>query len=211
MPTTPNYGWDTPADTDYVTNGALSIRTLGDDADATVYAVDQAKVDRAGDTMTGTLIVPNVGGSAIKIKQDATPNGTIEFTNAAGTVVNGELRVFSNTGATLQITSNGNYLTISNNGEILRAHDGEVRYVPFAMEVGVETVGANDDVSVSLNSGRFLQAPLVFITPQSTSDTVVTGHAGNVTTSSFRLYNTDNATRTFAWQAIQMRYASAEG
>ena len=40
MPTTTNNGWDIPADTDLVKNGALAIRTLGQDIDTTlgVYA-----------------------------------------------------------------------------------------------------------------------------------------------------------------------------
>jgi hypothetical protein len=36
MPTTPNYGWNIPADTDYVTNGALAMRTLGNEIDSTL-------------------------------------------------------------------------------------------------------------------------------------------------------------------------------
>jgi len=36
MPTTTNYGWTTPANTDYVKDGALAIRTLGDGADTTM-------------------------------------------------------------------------------------------------------------------------------------------------------------------------------
>ncbi len=36
MPTTTNYGWTTPADTDLVKDGASAIRTLGSSADTTV-------------------------------------------------------------------------------------------------------------------------------------------------------------------------------
>jgi hypothetical protein len=36
MPTTTNYGWTTPADTDLVKDGAAAIRTLGSNADTTV-------------------------------------------------------------------------------------------------------------------------------------------------------------------------------
>lgn len=36
MATTTFWGWDTPNNTDLVKNGALAIRTLGSDADATV-------------------------------------------------------------------------------------------------------------------------------------------------------------------------------
>jgi len=38
MANTPNYNWETPDDTDLVKNGALAIRTLADEIDATVYA-----------------------------------------------------------------------------------------------------------------------------------------------------------------------------
>jgi hypothetical protein len=37
MPTTTNYGWTTPADTDLVKDGALAIRTLGSAIDTTVF------------------------------------------------------------------------------------------------------------------------------------------------------------------------------
>jgi hypothetical protein len=44
MPTTTNNGWDIPADTDLVKNGALAIRTLGQDIDTTlgVYSAGSA-------------------------------------------------------------------------------------------------------------------------------------------------------------------------
>ena len=35
MPTTTNYGWTTPADTDLVKDGAAAIRTLGSSVDTT--------------------------------------------------------------------------------------------------------------------------------------------------------------------------------
>lgn len=40
MPTTTNYGWTTPADTDLVKDGASAIRTLGDGVDTTVKALN---------------------------------------------------------------------------------------------------------------------------------------------------------------------------
>ena len=40
MPTTTNYGWTTPADTDLVKDGASAIRTLGSSADTTVKALN---------------------------------------------------------------------------------------------------------------------------------------------------------------------------
>lgn len=40
MATSPNFGWPEPNDSDYVTDGALAIRTLGDAIDSTVYSID---------------------------------------------------------------------------------------------------------------------------------------------------------------------------
>lgn len=43
MATSPHYGWDEPNDSDYVKNGALAMRTLGDDIDSTVYQIANFK------------------------------------------------------------------------------------------------------------------------------------------------------------------------
>ena len=70
MATTPTFGWPTPDDTDQLSDGAAAIRNLGDAADATATAQGTAitgntaaiagKVAKAGDTMTGQLVAPNV-------------------------------------------------------------------------------------------------------------------------------------------------------
>lgn len=44
MATTPNYNWTTPNNTGYVKNGALDMRTLGDEIDNTTYSI-QLTVD----------------------------------------------------------------------------------------------------------------------------------------------------------------------
>jgi len=66
MPTTTNYGWTTPADTDLVKDGAAAIRTLGSSVDSTLKtqidtvsatangAVDKSIVDAKGDLIAAT-------------------------------------------------------------------------------------------------------------------------------------------------------------
>lgn len=59
MPTTTNYGWTTPADTDLVKNGASAIRTLGTAIDTTVFnnasaAIAKTIVDAKGDIIAAT-------------------------------------------------------------------------------------------------------------------------------------------------------------
>lgn len=39
MALSPNYDWDEPDDSDYVKDGALAMRTLGNDIDATLYSI----------------------------------------------------------------------------------------------------------------------------------------------------------------------------
>jgi hypothetical protein len=39
MATTPQYGWPTPNDSDFVKNGALAMRDLGDAIDTTVFSI----------------------------------------------------------------------------------------------------------------------------------------------------------------------------
>lgn len=41
MALSPNYGWQEPDDSDFVKDGALAMRTLGNDIDSTVYSIDQ--------------------------------------------------------------------------------------------------------------------------------------------------------------------------
>lgn len=62
MPTTSNYSWPTPADTDYVKDGALAIRDLGNAIDSTVNtvqstadaAIAKSVIDAKGDLLAGT-------------------------------------------------------------------------------------------------------------------------------------------------------------
>jgi hypothetical protein len=214
MPTTPNYGWNTPADTDYVTNGALAIRTLGNDADFTVDLIqdsvtnlDAATVKKAGDTMTGSLVLPSMA-----LTQDGSNNVTLFISNSNNTVERGSIRFSNNTDASINLVDNTSSLSINSFGDTRRTTSGEMRPIAFATNAGYETsVAANSSVTVNFDSGRFTQIPIVLITGVSTAGTATTGHVGNISTSSFTLYNTTSATRNFFWQAIQMASNSAAG
>jgi hypothetical protein len=218
MPTTPQYGWDTPADTDYVTNGALSIRTLGDDIDATVYSIqttlDAEKLDVAGGTLTGFIVVPTntAAGKAIGITADGSNQGILQFLNAAANVENGYLRITSNSLLELVIGSNGNKLTFDNTGNTTRTHSGEARPIPFAIEAGRTTVSGNSSSTVTLNSGRFTRVPLILITPErNTAAAGVDFHSGDRTTADFKIFNNASTSWVFNWQAIQMTATDSEG
>jgi hypothetical protein len=56
MPTTTNYGWTTPADTDLVKDGASAIRTLGSSIDSTLKTQIDAQIPDSLLTTTGDVI-----------------------------------------------------------------------------------------------------------------------------------------------------------
>lgn len=219
MPTTPNYGWDTPADTDYVTNGALAIRTMANDADATVYSVqttlDNEKVDRAGDTMSGPLIIQSSAPAAraLGIKADGLGASIIQFLNTAATLQTGYIYVALDTSMQFAITSNGNEFTLDDQGNTTRTHNGIDRPIAFATQAGYQTnVPAGSFTTITLASGRFTEIPILFVTANNNGPLPeISIHTGNVTTSSFRIYNTGGAARNVFWQAIQMIETSAAG
>ncbi len=61
MATSPNYGWEEPDDTDLVKDGALSIRTLGNAIDSSVYSAlggkKSGEITLASGTFTGSSAV----------------------------------------------------------------------------------------------------------------------------------------------------------
>jgi hypothetical protein len=56
MPTTTNYGWTTPADTDLVKDGASAIRTLGSSIDSTLKTQIDAQIPDSLLTTKGDII-----------------------------------------------------------------------------------------------------------------------------------------------------------
>ena len=80
MPTTTNFGWTTPADTDYVTNGAAAMRTLGD-------GIDTSLLDLKGGT--ANQVLAKVNGSDLNFNW-VTPAGytLLSTTSLSGTSVN---------------------------------------------------------------------------------------------------------------------------
>lgn len=80
MPTTTNFGWTTPADTDYVTNGADAIRTVAN-------GIDTSLVDLKGGT-TGQVLT-KASGTDLDYSWATPPGYTLLSTTAlSGTSVN---------------------------------------------------------------------------------------------------------------------------
>jgi len=126
MPTTSNFGWTTPADTDLVKDGAAAIRTLGNGVDASLVDLKGGTTGQVLSKATNTdldytWITPNVGditevqaGTGISIASGTGPIPVI--TNTATTTIDaeGDLLVGDAADALqrLAIGSNGNVLTV---------------------------------------------------------------------------------------------------
>jgi len=113
MPTTTNYGWTTPADTDLVKDGAAAIRTLGTAIDTTTYnnanaAIAKTIVDAKGDiiaaTAADTVSRLAVGANDTVLTADSSTATGLKWASAAS----GGMTLISTTsltGAAINLTS----------------------------------------------------------------------------------------------------------
>ena len=127
MPTTTNYGWTTPADTDLVKDGAAAIRTLGTAIDTTVFnnasaAIAKTIVDAKGDLIVGTaadtvarLAVGGTNNHVLTVDSStatglkwAAAGGALNYTlaNAGGTALTGANTI------TVSGLSNANFIQV---------------------------------------------------------------------------------------------------
>ena len=113
MPTTTNYGWTTPADTDLVKDGASAIRTLGSSIDSTLKTQIDAQIPDSLLTTKGDLIAATgastparlgVGTNGQVLTADSTAStGVAWATAAAGGMT--LLSTTSLTGASVTVSS----------------------------------------------------------------------------------------------------------
>lgn len=119
MPTTTNYGWTTPADTDLVKDGASAIRTLGTAIDTTVFnnagaAIAKTIVDAKGDIIAATAadtvsrlavgandtVLTADSSTATGLKWAAPAAGGMTLINTGGTALTGASVTISSIPAT---------------------------------------------------------------------------------------------------------------
>ena len=76
MPTTTNYGWTTPADTDLVKDGAAAIRTLGSSADTTVKNLNPGTtagdIDYYTSSTAKAKVAIGTAGQVLRVNSGAT-------------------------------------------------------------------------------------------------------------------------------------------
>lgn len=113
MPTTTNYGWTTPADTDLVKDGAAAIRTLGSSIDTTLKTQIDAQIPDSLLTTKGDIIAATGASTPARLAvgtndQVLTADSTAASGVAWKTATSGSLTLLSTTtlsGATTTISS----------------------------------------------------------------------------------------------------------
>lgn len=114
MPTTSNYGWTTPADTDLVKDGAAAIRTLGNSVDTTTKNLNPETTlgdisYRSSTSNTNTRLPIGSTGQVLTVAAGvpswATPTDQTPLTTK------GDLFTFSTVDARLGVGANGTVLT----------------------------------------------------------------------------------------------------
>jgi hypothetical protein len=146
--TTPNYGWDVPTSTDYVKDGATAIETLGDDIDASLYAINggSAKtglhfLQTVTVTSTSTFFVNNIFNAnydnyLIVIRLACAGNSALQMRLASGGT---EL---IGTGYSHQrIAASGTTVSAANQTGAAQWDIGAVRNAPTIPTYGVFTIG----------------------------------------------------------------------
>jgi len=118
MPTTTNYGWTTPADTDLVKDGAAAIRTLGSSIDTTLKTQIDAQIPDSLLTTKGDIIAATGASTPARLGVGANDTVLMADSTAAtgvkwGTVASGgitQLATGTLSGAQTDISSiSGSY------------------------------------------------------------------------------------------------------
>lgn len=115
MPTTSNFGWTTPADTDLVKDGALAIRTLGNGIDTSMAQLKggttgQVLSKTSGTDMAFTWTTPQVGDiTSVGVTSPLTGGGTTGDVNIAiqdaSTTQKGAVQLTNSTSSTSTTTA----------------------------------------------------------------------------------------------------------
>ena len=172
MPTTTNYGWTTPADTDLVKDGAAAIRTLGSSIDTTTKNLNPETTTgdiayRSATANTNTRLAIGTTGQVLTVAAGvpswATPTDQTPLTTK------GDVFTFSTVDARLGVGANGTVLT---------ADSAETTGLKWAAPAGggkvLQVVYGSSTTSTTVSSTSFTDTNLsTSITPSSATSKVL--------------------------------------
>ena len=132
MPTTTNYGWTTPADTDLVKDGASAIRTLGSSIDTTTKALNPSTTlgdieYRSSTANTNTRLAIGTTGQVLTVS-GGVPSWATAASGGMTLISTTTLSGASTTLSSIPQTYNSLYLIIT--GLTCNSADGVLRCLP---------------------------------------------------------------------------------
>jgi hypothetical protein len=167
MPTTTNYGWTTPADTDLVKDGAAAIRTLGSSIDTTLKTQIDAQIPDSLLTTKGDLIAATGASTPARLGVGTNDQVLIADSTAAtglkwGTPAAGSMTLLSTTSlsgssTTISSISQGyKHLFIvfyavnvsANNSVKLRPNNATTGWWTAGNQGSTDVNTANEDINV---------------------------------------------------------------
>ena len=145
MPTTSNFGWTTPADTDLVKDGAAAIRTLGNGVDASLVDLKGGTtgqiLSKASNTDLDYTWIANDQGDITEV-QAGTGISVASGTGPIPVVTNSMATEITAKGDLIVGTGSGTFdnLPAGTNGHILVADSGETTGLKWAAATSSEPV-----------------------------------------------------------------------
>lgn len=183
MPTTSNFGWTTPADTDLVKDGALAIRTLGNGIDSSLVDLKGGTTGQVLSKATNTdldytWVTPNVGditevqaGTGISVASGTGPIPVV--TNSMATTIDAKGDLIVGTGAdTFARLAVG-----GTNGHTLQVDSSTATGLKWAAPAGgkvLQVVNATYATETTSATSTYIDSGLTAsITPTSASSTIL--------------------------------------
>lgn len=199
MPTTSNFGWTTPADTDLVKNGALAIRTLGNGIDSSLLDLKGGTtgqiLSKASNTDLDYTWINNDQGDITEV-QAGTGISVASGTGPIPVVTNTVATAFDAKGDLVVGTGADTFARLAvgaTNGHTLQVDSSTATGLKWAAAAGgkvLQVVSATTTTSASTTSTTFADTGLTAsITPSATTSKILVllsqycGKTGDASTS----------------------------
>jgi len=182
MPTTSNFGWTTPADTDLVKDGAAAIRTLGNGIDTSLVdlkggTTGQVLSKNSNTDLDYTWVTPNVGditevqaGTGISVASGTGPIPVVTNSMATEITAKGDLIVGTGSGTF-------DNLAVGTNGHTLVADSSTATGLKWAAPGGgkvLQVVSATYSTATTIATTTLTDTGLTAsITPSATSSKIL--------------------------------------